>query len=138
MKCKSSDVTELTKEQIPKFYIEVLKSWFSLKEKNTDSSTQNVHTLEDQIIWYNSNVKFRNKLLMFKKWKDAGIMFLSDIVVNNRFVNLIELGQLVRCPNYLFDFQKILTAIPRHWKTLISNNYRFQNSKEQLSFLQSG
>ena len=60
---------------------------------------------------------------MFKKWKDAGFMFMSDIVVNNRFVNLIELRQLFRCPNYVFDFQKILTAIPRHWKTLISNNH---------------
>ena len=116
LKCKSSDVTEITKDQIPKFYTEVLKSWFLLKEKNNYTSIQDVQVLDDQIIWYNSNIKFRNKLLMFKKWKDAGIMYLSDIVVNNRFINVIELREMIRCPNDVFNLQTILTAIPKNGK----------------------
>ena len=58
--------------------------------------------LEDQIIWYNNNIKFRNKLLMFKKWKDAGIMYLSDIVTNNRFISLFELRQIFQRVQMMF------------------------------------
>ena len=49
----------------------------------------------NQIIWNNSDVKCNNKVLMFHKWKDAGIVSLSDVVINNRFMNLTELRQIV-------------------------------------------
>ena len=40
----------------------------------------------NQIIWNNSNVMCNNKILMIHKRKD-GIVYLSDAVINNRFMN---------------------------------------------------
>ena len=122
LNCKSIDVTEITREKIPKFYTEVLQSWFTLKEKNTTNVIEEAGVLQNQIIWNNSDIKFRNKLLMFKKWKDAGIVYLSDLVISNRFINLTELRQLVRCPNNVFNLQKLLTAITQKWKMLNLKN----------------
>ena len=120
LNCNASDVEQITKNKIPKFYKDVLESWFELKENNKCSSNRDV--LVNQIIWNNSDVKCNNKLLMFQKWKDAGIVYLSDVVIGNRLINLNELLQIVQCPRNIFNLQKILTAIPKEWKSLISKN----------------
>ena len=49
----------------------------------------------NQIIWNNKDGKCNNKVLMFYKWKDGGIVYLGDVVINNRFMNLTELRQIV-------------------------------------------
>ena len=120
LNCNASDVEQITKNKIPKFYKDVLESWFELKENNKCSSNRDV--LVNQIIWNNSDVKCNNKLLMFQKWKDAGIVYLSDVVIGNRLINLNELLQIVQCPRNIFNLQKLLTAIPKEWKSLISKN----------------
>ena len=58
-------------------------------------------------------------IVIFKNWKDAGIVYLTDVVINNRFMNLTELRQIVRCP-FFFNLQKLLSAIPKAWNILIS------------------
>ena len=75
--------------------------------------SSNQDALVNQIIWNNSDVKCNNKLLMFQKWKDAGIVYLSDVVIGNRLMNLNELLQIVQCPRNVFTLQKLLTAIPK-------------------------
>ena len=67
LNCNASDVEQITKNKIPKFYKDVLESWFELKENNKCSSNQDV--LVTQIIWNNSDVKCNNKLLMFQNGK---------------------------------------------------------------------
>ena len=54
LNCSASDVEQITKYKIPKFYKDVLESWFELKENNKCSSNQDV--LVNQIIWNNSDV----------------------------------------------------------------------------------
>ena len=46
--CKTSDVEQITNNKIPKFYKEVLESWFVFKENNKYPSDQDV--LMNQII----------------------------------------------------------------------------------------
>ena len=64
----------------------------------------------NQIIWNNSDVKCNNKILMLKKWKDAGIVYMSDVASNNRFMNLTELRQIVRCPRKCLQFAKTIIS----------------------------
>ena len=66
----------------------------------------------NQIIWNNIDVKCNNKISMFQIWKDAGIVYLSDVVINNRFMNLTDLKTIVRCPRNVFSLQKLLTTTP--------------------------
>ena len=91
----------------------------------------------NQIIWNNSDVKCNNKVLMFHKWKDAGIVYLSDVVINNRFVNVTELRQIVQCPRNVFNLQKLLTAI-QAWKILISKNKFDSNNPESYLLFRMG
>ena len=74
------------------------------KENNKNPSNQDV--LMNQIIWNNNDVKCNNQILMFKKQKDAGIVYLSDVVINKRFMNLTDLIKIVRCPRDVFNLQK--------------------------------
>ena len=94
--------------------------------------------LMNQIIWNNSDVKCNNKVLMFHKWKDAGIVYLGDVVINNRFMNLTELRQIVQCPRNVFNLQKLLTAISKAWKILISKNKFDSNIPESNLMFRMG
>ena len=64
LNCKASDVEQITKNKIPKFYKEVLESWLVLKENNKNPSNQDV--LTNQMMWNNSDVKCKNQILVFK------------------------------------------------------------------------
>ena len=75
-----------------------------------------------------------DKIIMFQKWKDAGSVYLSDVVINNRFMNLTELRQIVLCPKYVFNSQKLLPAVPKAWKILISKNKFDSNVPESNLF----
>ena len=92
----------------------------------------------NQIIWKNSDVKCNNNILMFHKWKDASILYLSDVVINNRFMNLTELRQNVQCPSSVFNLQKLLTAIRKAWKILISENKFDSNIPESNLMFRMG
>ena len=116
--CDPADVEPITRNKVPKFYQEVLESWFTFKGiYQTDVNDK----LDNQIIWCNSNIKLNNNVILSDRWKDAGILYLSDIIMNDRLISLAEINQIIKCPENIFTLQKIITALPRHWKMLISN-----------------
>ena len=42
------------------------------------------------------------EILYYKKWINAGIIYLHDIVIDNRFINLTELSKKIKCPTNIF------------------------------------
>jgi len=108
----------------------VLKAWYSLQEKNT----KELQVANNTIIWGNSNVKHNGKVLMFKEWVDAGIIFLKDITVGNRFISLDELSKMIVSAVNMFQLYKLIGSIPDSWKTKIRNNEVICDRKSRTLF----
>ena len=97
------------------FYSDVLKAWYALQNKN--NKNRNVSNVsKNTIIWCNANVRHRGKVLLFEEWIKAGIIYMKDIIVNDRFLNLGELANVVKSPLILFSLHKLINAIPKKWK----------------------
>ena len=79
---------------------------------------------------------FKGEMLYYTKWISAGIIYLHDIVIDNRFINLSELSKKIKCPTNVFKFQKFFSAIPDKWKRVEKNQTNKQNktkNKKRLS-----
>ena len=74
------------------------------------------------ILWGNDNVRYKGEMLYYTKWINADIIYLLDIVTDNRLINLTELSKKIKCPSNIFKFHKLLSAIPENWKRVAKNN----------------
>ena len=125
-KCEDNDVKDIVSKNMPVFYSDVLKAWYALQNKN--NKNRNVSNVsKNTIIWCNANVRHRGKVLLFEEWIKAGIIYMKDIIVNDRFLNLGELANVVKSPLILFSLHKLINAIPKKWKEEIKTKiYRPQ------------
>ena len=65
-----------------KFWIDVLQSWSKIHFNFEDNiNYKSEHPM--YMIWYNSNIKIRNKMLYYRTWKDKGINYVHDLLDNN-------------------------------------------------------
>ena len=57
---------------------------------------------KNYILWGNNEVRYKGKMLYNAKWIKAGILYLHDIVIGDRFINFTELSKiaLLMCLNY--------------------------------------
>ena len=46
--------------------------------------------------------KIKAKMLYHTKWINAGIVYLHDIAMENRFINITESSRQIKCPTNLF------------------------------------
>lgn len=68
LNCKETDVNNIFQGMIPKFYNNVIKTWFKLQNNILDEKI----VTENDIIWANKCVRFKGKILYFKNWIKAG------------------------------------------------------------------
>jgi exonuclease III len=113
LNCKSEDVCDITKGKIPSFYQNLLESWYFLQNKCNKITPNNT------MLWGNDNVRVDGRVLFFPKWIHAHIYYLNDIVIENRFVNLREFEDILKCPHNLFNLYKLITSIPKRWKVKV-------------------
>ena len=59
------------------FLVEILKSWFKLRDKCCD-------TTNDELLWYNYNIKINKKTIFYRQWSIRGVNFISDLRENNQ------------------------------------------------------
>ena len=73
---------------------------------------------KNDILWGNNHVRYKGKMLYFTKWIKAAIVYLHDIVIGDRFINIIELSKKINFPTNMFKLHKLLvTIIPDKWKS---------------------
>ena len=65
--------------EIPDFYIETLKSWFELTNKET-ISTKNYVDIRKQIIWGNKQITYKNKVIFLSRWINSNLTYINDII----------------------------------------------------------
>ena len=64
----------MQKEKFPVVYIDLFCSWSELRY--TDMF--NVSDVKNEIIWFNSNIKYGNEMLYFQSWMKEGIFTVEQ------------------------------------------------------------
>ena len=120
--CRKIDMSNHLKTvKMPNYYKEIILAWIDLKEliESKENKTYQSCHIKNEQLWFNSNIKgFDGKVLFFKRWFDAGIMKIKDLVKNSEFISLREVGNLFEKKHaFLFqEYHVLIHAIPRIWK----------------------
>ena len=76
-----------------------------------------VNNIENEIIWYNSNVKFRNELLYFPSWINNGVLKVKQVIKDGVWKEIEQV-----CNDFLgrillssFKFANSLAAKAEKW-----------------------
>ena len=95
------------------FWKDVLSSW---SEYNYN---QNVR-IENQIIWYNTQIRIRGKPIMWNDIYKNGLKYLYQLFKNQKLKTLEEAQQEFGLTHLRYN--SLVTAIPREWKTFFTQN----------------
>ena len=122
-KCKKDDIKIWFKKlKMPQYYKETIYAWFDLKEKNEGNSVFNFQYLDvkNEDLWFNSNVKDHNgKIIFFKRWYNAGILKVDDIVKDHELMSLKEIEFLFdkKYASLFHEYNTVINAIPKVWRS---------------------
>ena len=107
------------------FYSEVLKAWKEVKYNKTQSATD----ILNQIIWYNSSLKFGKSKIVFEEMVNKGIIKLHQLCKENgslrTYQELCNEYELNR--NLYLQYMGLCHAIPAVWKHKIRANQILKN-----------
>ena len=126
LNCQVKDIKDIIYGDLPLFYQDILKAWYTLQSKTETNTSVNRNT----ILWGNTNIRHKNKVLFFKEWIKTGIIHMKDIIVNNRFLNVNEVSQIIKNPLNMFMLHKLINAIPKAWKNEVRSNSLSSNKRK--------
>ena len=100
---------------IPDFYKEILQTWIKMGGGQT-KTLSHFAEIRKQLIWGNKFIMFKNKSLMFDNWINSDLIYINDILNENREIsqNLI-LDKLKYKNNWISEFISLKKAIPNEW-----------------------
>ena len=89
------------------FWVQVLMAWSEINFKVPRTKKD----VEDQILWWNSEIRINGHPVIWKKWFDKGLLFVKDI---------LNADALCKDPESLgvnwLELQSMYKAIPVAWK----------------------
>jgi len=139
LKCNINrmDMGKVIKFKKGSFWYEIFTEWSYLNyDKNPISKAEIMH----QNIWYNSNIKVGKQLLFNKKLYNKGLKYIKDIVIDNRFLTVLELNEKYNVTICFLEYGGIINALPSSWKVCIygikdclQEDYIFYVDKVELS-----
>ena len=108
---------ELALNNIPSFYVEILKSWNMIKNIKCELDQGKIDP-NDAIIWNNSDIKIEGQPVFYKSWYKAGIIKVKHLLQQNSgkfltyedFINRYK----VKCSFTLY--YGLLSSIKSKWK----------------------
>jgi hypothetical protein len=117
IECKEIPFINMQKQDVPKFseefYNEVFGKWAQLHYEEPT----NAHEIGRQIIWLNSQIKVDGKIIKYKRYHQAGIKHVKDLIDDNN-----QIGGKRFLENKFditfkgLDYESLISAIPKHWK----------------------
>ena len=124
--CKKNDMYHICKrKKLPEFYVDLFCTWSELKYVDL----LYVNNIENEIIWYNSNVKFRNELLYFPSWINNGVLKVKQVIKDRVWKEIEQV-----CNDFLgrillssFKFAKLKSAFPVVWLRKLRNRQQCSN-----------
>ena len=98
------------------FWKEVLNIWLSYHYQDTFTGGE----VANQILFYNSCILREGIPIVNVKCLENGLITLGDIMVDGQFISYAEVLQRYgNCLSWL-EYLQLKTAIPSHWKNLVS------------------
>ena len=91
-----------------KFWYDVFMAWAEYRSKHE-------YRIENQIIWFNSEILVQNNLIFFKEAWQKGLIYVHQLFEEGQVISAIK---AVRQYNLSFlQLNAIITALPNAWKT---------------------
>ena len=102
------------------FWKSVVDAWSEFNYR--DPQTQN--EIQNQVIWYNSNIKIGDKMVLYQAWFNQGIYYIKDLMIQNRMYTFKELREIFGSCIQEMQYNSLISAIPIKWKKeiLVMNN----------------
>ena len=110
----------------------VLEAWAKLKFAAPISKIDVMY----QIVWYNSYIKISGRPVMWKDFHNAGILFVCDLFDEDGQPKTATDFELPVSRQWL-KLQSLLHAIPKNWKTLLTNDNWGSSQKDPLDIIYS-
>ena len=102
------------------FWYEMLLYWSELIYKERMSTFQDV---VNQPLWLNSHAKYNKAVLYTPSLVQQGIMLTTDILTtNHKLSTLSQLNVKFKQAWQEYTYDKLISAIPIEWQTLIPSN----------------
>lgn len=126
--------------QMPDYYKHLIESWYNCK----GLLDRPVHfkDIRRQIIWGNRHVLHKNKPLWFQHWVDSGIVYVDDLLSEERSINPQYIRDKLKDKrNWVAEYYIVINSLPLEWRTcILSEESRRTNVKlyHNLTFKISG
>ena len=131
--CSSKDMLLLcNKKQLPLFYKDLLISWCEIRFNDID----HIKKGNSEILWYNSNIKFKKELLYFKEWITKDIIYTHQLFRNGQWKPILTIYEMLNCNSLLINFMylKLKHALPLKWQDECKQNNSNINTFENNCF----
>ena len=89
------------------FWKDVLTSWCEYNYRNWTRA-------ENQIIWYNSDIKINNKVFMWNDMYEKGLLYVHQLYANKNFKTFQQIYEEFGLSKMRYNSLKM--AIPKYWK----------------------
>ena len=135
--CQGKDFVCLGKQnKLPQFYLDLLNVWANIRYIDILKVTD----IGNQIIWNNSNIKYDNKLLFFKRWSDLGIVSVKQVVTDGCWKEVNDILNDFESKNLLchFELSKLKKAFPIIWLNKTKDRQYIGYSQEDLFEISTG
>ena len=98
-----------------KYWCDVLKTWL---DKNSNSLEVASCSVEDQNLWNNDDIKFKQNVLFFKEWINAGIYKLGHMFNDEGYLRSVNdiITIVGNSAARQFQYNAVFNVIPAEWR----------------------
>ena len=104
---KPKDVSAIISRDRSAFWFDVLTAWAKLNYNDP-------YVLEDQVIWYNSNIKIGGSPVFWRNCYEKGLKWVSQLFVNGEWISQEKVKNQYGLQEMRFNSLK--AALPKTWK----------------------
>jgi hypothetical protein len=94
--------------------------------KENYKEPETVNEILNQQIWYNSGIKVGNKPIFWEHWRKLDINWIADLIIidekGRRILTLNELSDIAETNLDTMEYNMLISAIPRTWKTKLKQD----------------
>ena len=108
-----------------KFWRDIVITWLDFdKGPHLMDFESEEYKIRNQPLFYNNEVRFKNKPLLIKKWIKGGIRFVCQMLTGNAWKSIDDVRhEIGDYPGLCFDYLAVTNAVKREWKdTLLNDN----------------
>ena len=100
---------------LPRFYKQMLEIWYQIKKECKSN-------LNKQSLWFNEHILCNKKTLFYKDFYAKNMIYITDIISENRFMSFEEAKHKFNLNNGDFlQYLTVVKSIPDGWISIIKN-----------------